>query len=830
MVRRLLGTLVVFLASCMAAGRPWQQIVLPRVEELARQFVSPPPEYAMTMWWFWNGPMTEENIDRDLRDMKRHGVNAVLIWPYVGLEIQYLSPTWFERVRYAVQAARQLDMRVWLEDEGGYPSGYVGGRIGRERPHQRMRVLARTQNEKGEWVVEPQYRSGPTRYVHNPGFAKDHSNPLFDSLNPAATRDFLADVHEQYKRYVGHEFGKTVLGFMGDEPSFPGIPYTDGIYEEFARLKGYDPRPHLNKLFEASGEAAARFRADYWDVWTRLYRDHFFGLQAEWCQREGIESLTHLCGEDNMAELVNLDGDFFRCFRHVQIPGVDAIWRQIWYGKTADFPKLASSAAHQFGRPRAFSEVFAVYGRGISLEQAKWVLDHHLVRGINLLQMMEYLSSTETYRTYFHPPSWQISPQWYTFAHLANYVNRLSYVLSVGRPAASIAIYYPTTSGWMQDFKPNEAVLRIARELLESQRDFDFLDDDTLAQVVKVDRGALVNLSGQRYRTVIVPEVAVITEAALHRLREFAAGGGKVVFEGRAPHRVAGRTYLDAVEGPAAYSWAASGAYKEHLPAPDVFVEDAPAPALKCLHRRLADGETYFLFNEGSRSLDLVVRFEGHGTPELWDAASARRSTAAGWASESGYVRLPLSFEPFESKLLVLNPAGGSPVATRLKPTGNQFTIPGNWNIQIGGRVFDGALKSWAAYGMPSYVGGARYRISFNLPREWFGKRETMWLDLGKVNYSVRVQVNGESAGVRAWGPFRFAIGRWLQEGENELEVEVFNTPAPELAGDPKRIREIEEKGWLKNSYFRIYHKFDEEMADSGLFGPVRLVEYREVE
>jgi hypothetical protein len=444
--------------------------------------------------------------------------------------------------------------------------------------------------------------------------------------------------------------------------------------------------------------------------------------------------------------------------------------------------------------------------------------------------MMEYLSSTETYRTYFHPPAWQISPEWYNFALLANYVNRMSYVLSVGRPAASIAIYYPTTSGWMRDFKPNETALRVARELLESQRDFDFLDDDSLATLVKVDRGALVNLSGQSYRTVIVPAAAVITESALERLREFAESGGKVIFEGHAPQRIAGRTYLHAVAGPASYTWASAGSYKAHLPKPDVAVEGVAVPDLKCLHRRLADGETYFLFNEGSSRLEITLRIEGQGTPEVWDASSARRAAPAGWVRASGYLRVPLIFEPFETKLVVVTPAGGAPAAPRLRPSQNQLAIDGTWNIQVGGRVFHGALKSWSEFGMPSYVGGSRYRISFNLPESWYEKRDRIWLDLGKSNYSARVQINGASLGTRAWGPFRFPAGKLLRAGENELEVEVYNTPAPELAGDPARLKEIETKGWLKNSYIRTYQKFDQEMTPSGLLGPVRLVEYEAVE
>jgi predicted component of type VI protein secretion system len=56
------------------------------------------------------------------------------------------------------------------------------------------------------------------------------------------------------------------------------------------------------------------------------------------------------------------------------------------------------------------------------------------------------------------------------------------------------------------------------------------------------------------------------------------------------------------------------------------------------------------------------------------------------------------------------------------------------------------------------------------------------------------------------------------------LEVEVVNTRANDLAGDANRMREVEQKGWLKNSYIKMYGKFDGEMVRSGLFGPVRLM------
>jgi len=819
--------------------RPWQRLVMPGVAEAARQFDAPPPEYALTMWWFWNGDMTPSNIQRDLAEMKSRAVRAVMLWPYVGLvNLEYLSPAWFERVRFAVKKARKLGMRVWLMDEGCYPSGFVGGKVTRERPWQRMQVLEARTGAGGKTEVKPVYRTSPTRYIHTPGFSKDGTYSLFDSLDPAATRDFLADVHEQYKKYIGEEFGRTVLGFMGDEPSFPGVPYTARVYDEFQRRKGYDVRPHLAKLFMGQPtEEARRIRADYWDVWTSLYRDSYFEPQADWCARHNLEFLVHLCGEEEMRVLLALNGDYFRCMRPVQVPGVDAIWRQIWPDKVADYAKLASSSAHLRGRPRSFSEGYAVYGRGLSVEQAKWVLDHHLVRGINLFQAMSFLSCKEGFRPYFCPPDTNLSPQWPHFSQLFTYANRMSYLLSVGRPTAAIALYYPTTSGWLGDFAADKVGLAMARQLLEHQRDFDFVDDDSLQAALTLEAAALVSQSGQRYRAVIVPPVEAISEKALRRLEEFARSGGRVVFLGKLPEMVVGRSFLHAAKGPTSLGWATiepkgdlSATVLAQLPDPDCVIETDPgaaaAPSVKCLHRRLADAEVYFLFNEGAQTLRVVATLEGSGFPQYWDAATGAKTLAEGWIRDSTHVYLPLTLEPFETKTIVLAGAAFRPdaVAPRIARVAEVQALGGDWTFTLGGKRLKGPLKSWSDYGAAGFFGTAVYHKEFDLSREVADQSGDLYLDLGEVKYSARVRLNGRDLGVRAWRPFRWKAGDALRSGANVLEVEVTNTAANELAGSPQRLKEIEGRGWLRNSYFRIYQKFDAEMVPSGLLGPVHLV------
>ena len=123
--------------------------------------------------------------------------------------------------------------------------------------------------------------------------------------------------------------------------------------DEFKRRKGYDLRPSLAALQSPElVRNGKRIRADYWDVWTDLYSERFFKIQTDWCAREGLDYIEHLCGEEDMKVFLQLNGDYFKCNRTVQVPGVDAIWRQIWPDKIADYPKLASSAAHLRGRPR----------------------------------------------------------------------------------------------------------------------------------------------------------------------------------------------------------------------------------------------------------------------------------------------------------------------------------------------------------------------------------------------------------------------------------------------------------------------------------------------
>jgi lysophospholipase L1-like esterase len=731
-------------AAAHAADRPWQALTSPSIREVAERLESPPPQYGLTFYWGWDGPVNEEVIARDLDTFRALGVRTVTLEPGYEMPSPYLSEGWFELVRLAVEQARRRGMHVWLVDEGKYPSGFAGGRFSSERPDLRMQALlvaervklkggetlarslppgtvgavaveAATQVHRvlpvrhgslrwtapsGDWevlLVEHQFRTAQTRSVNDPSRAKTEANSLCDYLNPAATRQFIEFTHAQYEKHVGAEFGRTILGFRGDEPDFARVPWTPSLPDEFRKRKGYDVLPYLASLFvPRPAERERRAKADYWDVWSDLFRENFFRVQADWCASRGLEYLVHLNHEDQMPALVRSEGDFFKDMRYVQVPGVDAIWNQIWPGKTADFPKYASSAAHLFGRPRAFTESFAAYRTAPDVRQARWVLNQQLVRGINMVELM-FVPASSSGKSGLD--GWLASAE---FPAVAAYVNRAAFLLAQGRPAARIALYHPTSSLWLGDEDANRSTLAVAQLLLEQQRDFDFVDEQTLSSLLTLEGGILRNRSGQGYEAVILPRTTAISRAALDRLRAFARAGGRVIALGPGPSLIVDRTLLAAQAAPHLpfVVREETGELAERvlkaLPPPDV-VLDPPNPAVKYNHRRWSDSDLYFFFNESEEPRSATVTLEGSGAAQLWDASEGTIANVDAETTNAGHVRLRLDLAPHETRFVVLG-------ASRLP----RLFLIGDSTVRNG--KGDGANGQWG-WGEPIAIEFDRTRI-----------------------------------------------------------------------------------------------------------------------
>jgi hypothetical protein len=81
---------------------------------------------------------------------------------------------------------------------------------------------------------------------------------------------------------------------------------------------------------------------------------------------------------------------------------------------------------------------------------------------------------------------------------------------------------------------------------------------------------------------------------------------------------------------------------------------------------------------------------------------------------------------------------------------------------------------AWTDQGYPFYSGRGVYRRRFELQADLAGQR--IFVHAPVVDDVLEVLVNGHCAGVRLWEPYTVEITRWLQKGENLLELRVANT------------------------------------------------------
>ena len=868
------ATVKMLLLALLAAGafaqRPWQDVTVPSLREAAANFKTPPREYgAIQPFASWNGPDARERMVADLDRLAANGMFVVNLAPGRG-EPKYLSLEHMSLVKFAVQEAEKRGMKLWIQDESDYPSGFAGGKISEEYPQLTMQGLdadIRIKVMPGQTLTMPTppdvlgalavfeptgavvqvpidssnihwrapapppgasgypkpwelilvrhiFRSSPTRNNNraNGTRAKDSQYSLIDYLNPDATRAFLKVTHETYKAAVGDAFGKTILGFFGDEPDYTCfLPWTPRLLDEFRRQKGYDLKPYLPLFFAPKmTDEAWRVKADYYDVWSGIFRDTFFGVQADWCKRNNLEYLVHLNHEEQglrlelPEDLTRNEGDFFRDMRYVEVPGIDNLNQLIpsavhsadaTWNVNNNFPKLASSAAHLFGRPKVWAEE----GGGLGID-GKYQLDYQLVRGVNALQIR-----VPVMRGGFGGRGGAAASVPPEASMLAWYTNRAGYLMAIGRPAAQVGLYHPVNSMWMGDEDADRSTTKLGWELFEHQVDWDYFDEQSLSSVASIEDGGFKNLSGQVYKAIIVPSSLVITRTGLERFQEFVKAGGKLIFVGKTPTLVVDKTFLNA-KGAPDLSFATliepSGEITPRvlaaLPKPDVKL-DAAFPRLTYTHRAWRDADMYFFFNESDQAESRTATVAGHGQAQDWDLGTGEIHAMTAAKAEGDAVRFPLALGPYEAKVIVVGPVPANAGAAEPSSAAGATVaeLNGDWTVELNGKELTTPLKPWEELGTRSFAGPVTYRKRFTIDALPAGKR--LFVEIGAVHDYARLQVNGKELEAHDWQPYRWEVTNLLKPGPNELEVEVRATPAGGRGGR-------------------------DSTAASGLLGPVRLV------
>jgi hypothetical protein len=658
-----------------------------------------------------------------------------------------------------------------------------------------------------------------------------------DLLNPQTTSTYLGLTHERYASAVGSYFGSTIKQTFTDEPRYgpvsPGnsVPWTPGADTLFQSKFGYSLQAKLD-AFQVTNpaqltQAQKEVWADAFDFWSGQFRDAFVQPIGDWARTNGLASGGHFGGEDETFGAVKYGfGSITRQLRAMDVPGVDTIYRQIFPGQTTEnnFPKFASSVAHQNGTALVVSESFCVAGNGLTPAQMKWVTDFERVRGVTQQVNGCYPLSTEDQlmtgqRGHFGT----VNPLWDYLPALHRYTARLDYVLASGQPDIDTALYYPVRDLWANGASNDPAMLtfnQLTQSLLERQCDYDVIDDDILNDAAtRVENGRLV-LGAMRYRTVVVGPNQWMSATAKQRLAAFESGGGQVIRIGSTNQIGASIANIDPTVG-----------------------LSVPSSGMRVVKRTWDGGGAVFLFNEGQTAYDGVASLDLAGKYYTIDPATGIARSVHTAAATGGLSGVCVKLAPGESMLLVAQPQQDMPA--NLKPASqtilNTIALAGGWKARVDRQYVVGqhnyeihentdaafqsvSLGRWAStlnLG-EDFSGRVTYRKTVTLPESYRGGR--LLLDLGGLEYAARVLVDGEDVGCVLWSPWSIELPSLGNRTQFTLDIEMANTLANELTS--QRVRDfwnsMSGDGW-PSEYNAAAWGFEMDSRGGGLLGPVYL-------
>jgi hypothetical protein len=247
------------------------------------------------------------------------------------------------------------------------------------------------------------------------------------------------------------------------------------------------------------------------------------------------------------------------------------------------------------------------------------------------------------------------------------------------------------------------------------------------------------------------------------------------------------------------------------------------------VHRRLPDGETYWINNRKDRVEEIEATFRVQGKEaELWHPETGRIEPV-GYRVADGCTTVPLRLNPNEAVFVVFRKSATAASRTLPRPVESVIaTIDGAWEVSFQpdrgapAKVTFDKLTSWsesADTGVKYFSGTGTYTKTVNAPADWFGSGTRLWLDLGDVKNLAEVVVNGKSLGVVWNTPFRVDVTDVLKPGANAVEVRVTNLWVNRLIGDQQP------SVTKKYTYTTMpFYKANSPLLPSGLLGPVRLV------
>ncbi|MGA3161452.1 MAG: glycosyl hydrolase [Terracidiphilus sp.] len=770
-------------AQSYVSGQPVAASSAPdTISSLYRQFQSPPDDARPIMRWWWFGPaVTKQELQQELETMRSVGIGGVEIQPVYPLmlddeskgikNLAYLSPEFFDDMRFANVTARSLGMRVDITLGSGWP--YGGPKTTLALAAGRLRIvavpvtgtaLASPKLDEGETFIAAFVVSG-TEKSFDPASAQRIDTSTWAIPAGEGTRTALIFIASHTKQMVKRAaFGAEgyvldhisraainahidgvatpLLNAFGDQPPYAvfsdslevyGSDWTANFPAEFLARRGYDLIPHLPELVAGGSPQAEAVRHDWGRTLSDLIRENYLAPLTSFAAAHHTRFRSQTYGEP----AVTLADEVVP-----QLPeGEGPQWRAF------SFTRWASSANHLYGNNVTSAETWTWLHspafRATPLDM-KAEADRMFLLGVNQFVGHGYPYSPAA----AGEPGWSLyaaavfnahNPWFPVMSDVMRYLQRVSLLLRQGKPANDIAILLPEDDA-QAAFTPghvsvtDEMRRRISPELMATILDAGYNID-------YIDAAMIDKLNGVPYPVIILPNVTRMPLSAYRKIEAYAAAGGQTIAFGKTPLLAPGLKEQDSSAEIAAISerlfqspghkgivldstGALADALHKALP-PDVDTTGQTA-GLGFIHRKLEGMDLYFVVNSSNQPVTGIVRFRAaHAVIETWNPDGAGVLESAAYDKSAG---LPLRLAPYESRVFVLADAAGAPPAHAQEASPQQDLISrwqvqdlsSGWQIRFGDDAASQPvepLTSWTELpGKQFYSGKTVYTRTFTLP------------------------------------------------------------------------------------------------------------------
>jgi len=704
---------------------------------------------------------------------------------------------------------------------------------------------------EGKWLV---LRIGYSLLgITNHPATREATGLEVDKLDRRFVKDYFEKYLDSYKDTVGAGWmGQRGIRYVINDSWEAGSQnWTDNMLAQFQALRGYDPKPWLPVLTGRVVESAEQSDRFLWDfrktIADLIANEHYGQLEATLHERgmghygESHESWRAFVGDGMEVKKFN---EVPMSAMWTQLPGVN----KVQYAANADVRESAS-VAHIYGQNLVAAESMTASAAAPwawSPATLKPTADAELLNGVNRFVIHESTHQPLIGKA----PGLTLGPygQWFnrneTWAEQArpwiDYLARSSYMLQQGRFAADAIYFYGEDSnltaifaGKAPDVPPGYS--------------FDYVNADALIHELFANDGQIGTKSGMKYRVLALDpysrHMSLPVLRAIYKLvqdgavlagpkptddpseaddqAEFLKLTSDLFGDGSGVHKV-GKGTVYAGENLA-------GAFAALHVKPDFdYAKDGTDSDLEFVHRKLTDGDIYFVDNRGDHGVSLEATFRVTGKqPELWRAETGE-SEPVTFRIADGRTTAPLRLEPWGTVFVVFEKPAAE--ASRTVPPVEESslaTVSGSWKVSFEpGRGAPASmtmdrLSDWSQNlepGVKYFSGVATYTNTVRALPDWFRKGARLLLDLGDVKNLAVVTVNGKQAGEAWHAPYRVDVTSALKPGTNEIQVRVVNAWVNRLIGD-------EQPGASPITFTDVKpYKANSPLMPSGLLGPVTVV------